>query len=84
MTQLAMTSNSALPLVGVLSLVAVVCFAMTRRPRKYPPGPPARPLLGNLPKLPLTEAWTELTKYKDIYGETHRNCRKSEHADDHF
>ncbi|KAI0704573.1 cytochrome P450 [Earliella scabrosa] len=69
MTQLAMTSNSALPLVGVLSLVAIVCFAMTRRTRKYPPGPPARPLLGNLPKLPLTEAWTELTKYKDIYGD---------------
>lgn len=49
----------------------VVYLAFTRSTRKYPPGPPARPLIGNLLTLSFSEAWHELTKYKAIYGTSH-------------
>ncbi|KAI0739410.1 cytochrome P450 [Daedaleopsis nitida] len=56
-------------MIGSLCLASVLYLAFTRRTRKYPPGPPARPLIGNLLTLSFSEAWCELMKYKAIYGD---------------
>jgi hypothetical protein len=55
-------------LVAVILLVAVVL----NRPRKdglpLPPGPPKRPLVGNIPDMPEKEAFLAFDKWKKEYG----------------
>ena len=60
----------ALYLLGaVLCAVAIVYRLVTSRlSTRYPPGPPGKPLVGNILDVEPQGAWTKLTKYKDIYG----------------
>ena len=52
--------------VGLVALVAVSVFGSSKR--RYPPGPPARPLVGNILDVSPQGAWTKFTEYKSIYG----------------
>ncbi|KAJ8482310.1 hypothetical protein ONZ51_g5439 [Trametes cubensis] len=61
----------ALYLLGaVLCAVAIVYrLATSRLSTRYPPGPPGKPLVGNILDVEPQGAWTKLTKYKEIYGD---------------
>ncbi|KAI0704552.1 cytochrome P450 [Earliella scabrosa] len=64
-----MLLNSVTAVLGFSCLVVFAYISLIRHRRRYPPGPPSRPLVGNLLALPLTAAWHRLTSYKDIYGD---------------
>ncbi|OBZ74343.1 O-methylsterigmatocystin oxidoreductase [Grifola frondosa] len=66
-------SESVVARTVVLSLLSVFVYAVvskfaTRRGR-LPPGPPAKPIIGNILTLPRSGAWLLLTKYKDTFGD---------------
>ena len=52
--------------VGLVAFVAVSFFGSSKR--RYPPGPPARPLVGNILDVSPQGAWTKFTEYKSKYG----------------
>ncbi|KAF9483153.1 cytochrome P450 [Pholiota conissans] len=64
---------------GVLPTIAsgLVAFVMlrlltklaTNKNRKYLPGPPRLPLIGNLLQMPATDAWETYLKWRDTYGD---------------
>lgn len=35
---------------------------------RYPPGPPGKPLVGNLPDIPKKHSWLQFKKWADEYG----------------
>lgn len=54
----------------VLGLIAT---PGSKRPRpkdgsKYPPGPPGKPLVGNLSDIPLKHSWLKFKQWSDQYG----------------
>ncbi|KAH9896527.1 cytochrome P450 [Cubamyces lactineus] len=55
---------------AILCTVAIVYRLVTSRvSTRYPPGPPGKPLVGNILDVEPQGAWTKLTKYKDVYGD---------------
>lgn len=52
-------------------LFTLVAFKMHRKRSTYPlpPGPPKRPLIGNLLDLPTSYEWLTYTKWAKQYGE---------------
>lgn len=60
----------ALAVVFVLGLIAT---SSSKRPQpkdgsKYPPGPPGKFLVGNLPDIPLKHSWLKFKEWSDQYG----------------
>ncbi|OCH91968.1 cytochrome P450 [Obba rivulosa] len=60
--------------IALLSLI--VCYALRRylhvsrtRILPYPPGPPARPIIGNIMDIGIPNAWLKMTEYKEQYGD---------------
>ena len=51
---------------GLVALVVVAFFGSPKR--RYPPGPPAKPLVGNILDVSPQGAWTKFTEYKAVYG----------------
>ncbi|KAH0582171.1 hypothetical protein H2248_011822 [Termitomyces sp. 'cryptogamus'] len=54
--------------------VFIIAYAVCRRtwrvsPNVFPPGPPARPIIGNILHFKTRGAWTYLTELKDEYGD---------------
>ncbi|EMD36016.1 hypothetical protein CERSUDRAFT_52754 [Gelatoporia subvermispora B] len=39
------------------------------RKRRYPPGPPSMPLIGNIMNIGIPRAWIKFTEYKEKYGD---------------
>nr|VWP02507.1 Arg-6 protein [Ganoderma boninense] len=52
---------------GLAAFVATSYFGHSRR--RYPPGPPARPLVGNILDVSPQGAWTKFTQYQAVYGD---------------
>lgn len=60
---------SSLPgIIPLFCLGGLVCWTISRRHRKFFPGPTSRPVVGNILSFPLSEPWSDLTQYKKIYG----------------
>ncbi|THU79223.1 cytochrome P450 [Dendrothele bispora CBS 962.96] len=55
-------------LILFLSL-AVVRWYTAAKNKKYPPGPPAKPIIGNILKVPGSGAWYTLTDWMKTYGD---------------
>ncbi|EJF59311.1 cytochrome P450 [Dichomitus squalens LYAD-421 SS1] len=53
--------------VFVLTLFGIFVFGSPKR--KYPPGPPAKPLVGNILDVSPQGAWIKFTRYKEVYGD---------------
>ncbi|KAM5543795.1 hypothetical protein V8D89_002412 [Ganoderma adspersum] len=65
-----MPSPELYGVLGVAALVAIVTVSFFRPPtRHFPPGPPARPLVGNILDVSPQGAWTKFTEYKSVYGD---------------
>ena len=57
-----------LALVGLASVLTLY-YILTKKENRYPPGPFAFPVIGNLPQLALRGSLTEFAEhYKHIYG----------------
>lgn len=61
---------------GLLSLVVLLMIRALIRTKKstgLPPGPPPKPIIGNMKDLPSQDvhAWKHWLKHKDLYGMTH-------------
>ncbi|KAG1753726.1 cytochrome P450 [Suillus paluster] len=41
----------------------------TKNPAPYPPGPPGRPLIGNIPDMPQVKPWLTFTEWGKKYGD---------------
>ncbi|KII83625.1 hypothetical protein PLICRDRAFT_148005 [Plicaturopsis crispa FD-325 SS-3] len=53
-----------------LCLVTALSLAFTRRKHAaYPPGPPMRPLIGNILRVPAKHPWLGFTELKETYGD---------------
>ena len=52
-----------------LYLVKSIFFSSPRQKGELPPGPKAKPLIGNLLDLPQGHEWLHWAKHKDLYGE---------------
>ena len=50
----------------LLTLIGVSLFGSPKR--RYPPGPPAKPLVGNILDVSPQGAWIKFTQYQDVYG----------------
>ncbi|EKM50920.1 uncharacterized protein PHACADRAFT_151345 [Phanerochaete carnosa HHB-10118-sp] len=51
-------------------LLALASYRLRRRPTAiFPPGPPSKPVVGNILDVSPKAGWIKFTKYKDIYGE---------------
>lgn len=51
--------------------VALISFRSKRslpNGTRYPPGPPGKPLVGNLPDIPSKHSWLQFKKWADQYG----------------
>lgn len=62
-------SLTAIAVAGAVGLVIIKLLSMGQRESDLPPGPPTRPLIGNLLDFPLTKpylAFTALKTYGDI------------------
>ncbi|KAF4597560.1 hypothetical protein EYR40_008022 [Pleurotus pulmonarius] len=70
---LVMTMNKDFLVIGALSVAAcLLWFCERSSQRKYPPGPPGWPFVGNLLKLPKIQPWHLLTEWKHAYGNIFR------------
>jgi hypothetical protein len=67
MSDLGTWSTLAIGLTAFLLLRAFSQRAKNQQ-RKYLPGPPRLPLIGNLLQMPPVDAWETYLKWKDIYG----------------
>ena len=60
------------PTLLILGSLTVLLFLLVSRKaieaRRYPPGPPSYPLIGNILQLPIKSAWYKLTAWKQEYG----------------
>lgn len=63
-------------MLALLGLAIFLYWSTSVPRRRYPPGPPARVVLGNIFSLPRHQAWIELTAYKKVYGNTVVKLRK--------
>jgi hypothetical protein len=50
-----------------------------RRGLPYPPGPPARPIIGNLLDVPMKSPWTVYTGMSKKYGTGYQFCDSPSH-----
>lgn len=58
-------------IVGVLLILATKWLFTSREPtRPLPPGPPGKPIVGNISDLPApgTQDWLHWMKHKELYG----------------
>ncbi|EKM49581.1 uncharacterized protein PHACADRAFT_154053 [Phanerochaete carnosa HHB-10118-sp] len=53
----------------ILLVLALYRLRRWRPTAIYPPGPPSKPVIGNILDVSPKAAWIKFTKYKDIYGE---------------
>ncbi|KIP07601.1 hypothetical protein PHLGIDRAFT_70797 [Phlebiopsis gigantea 11061_1 CR5-6] len=57
----------------VLTVLALLCAWIWDRNRRrslpFPPGPPGRPLIGNMLDFDPTSAWAKFTEWKDTHGD---------------
>lgn len=68
--------------IGAMVLYAMVLLARRRVHGPLPPGPPGKPILGNIYDLPPPGAqdWMHWLKFKDRYGKTcHLGHRRNHH-----
>ncbi|KAF5344480.1 hypothetical protein D9758_014138 [Tetrapyrgos nigripes] len=65
-----MTEMSPLSLAALLIVVSSVAISIWLRTRnsKYPPGPPSKPLIGNILHAPNHGAWKVFTEWSKTYG----------------
>lgn len=70
-----LTSISPLAVVAIAIACVPVIWSFTRNRHSaklpYPPGPPAKPLLGNILEVSPRGAWTKFTELKSVYGTAH-------------
>ena len=60
-------SGYTLPLAVVL--LAVIVWVRSRTyARRYPPGPPAKPLVGNIMQIPGINEFFEFDRHRQLYG----------------
>ncbi|CCM05003.1 uncharacterized protein FIBRA_07202 [Fibroporia radiculosa] len=52
-----------------LLVLAFVVFYTRREKRQYPPGPPSKPIIGNIFEVSPREAWLKFIDYKRQYGD---------------
>ena len=60
-------SGYTLPL--AVALLAVIVWVRSRTyARRYPPGPPAKPLVGNIMQIPGINEFFEFDRHRQLYG----------------
>ena len=68
-----MAYTSFLLVFSALCVFGFLLLSSTRRPTPkkgstYPPGPPGKPLVGNLPEIPEKHSWLKFKEWSDQYG----------------
>ena len=74
-------------LILLFAALAIVVYFSLLRPKRslpkgsiYPPGPPVKPLVGNLLEIPPKHSWLQFKKWADQYGPLMRlNLAGNEH-----
>ncbi|KAI0666405.1 cytochrome P450 [Trametes maxima] len=56
-------------LLGVGLLALYIRYRQTAKASSFPPGPPAKPVVGNILDVSPEGAWEKFTEYKDTYGD---------------
>jgi len=54
---------------GGVSIYLIKRVLTKKNPAPYPPGPPSRPLVGNIPDMPQEKPWLTFADWGKNYGE---------------
>lgn len=66
-----MLTLDLLVLVSFFAVISAIRDRQRRRGRPYPPGPPPRPIIGNLLDIPKGFSWLSYVRLSKKYGTNH-------------